>query len=188
MNTNLFTGELVRLAALDAEASSEANVRWLRNTEFHRLEDSGASFPHSRAAIKKWNEKWLEKNGNDVFAFTIHTRADDRLIGGIDLEISSGWNNGEAFVGIGIGEPEYWSKGYGTEAMRLILRYAFTELNLHRVALNVFEYNPRAVRSYENAGFQHEGRIRQMLNRNGRRWDVIFMGILRPEWEAQQPR
>jgi RimJ/RimL family protein N-acetyltransferase len=70
--------------------------------------------------------------------------------------------------------------------MQVILRFAFEELNLYRVSLDVFEYNPRAVRSYEKAGFSHEGRLRRCLNRNGRRWDLIYMGILRDEWFARQ--
>jgi RimJ/RimL family protein N-acetyltransferase len=70
--------------------------------------------------------------------------------------------------------------------MKIILRYAFTELNLQRVSLNVFEYNPRGVRSYEKAGFSHEGRERGLLLREGKRWDVIFMGILREEWLKQK--
>jgi RimJ/RimL family protein N-acetyltransferase len=86
-------------------------------------------------------------------------------------------------VGIGIGEREYWGKGYGKDAMRIMLRYAFMELNLHRVSLNVYEYNPRAIRSYEKAGFTVEGRQRQALNRDGRRWDMIYMGSLREEWK-----
>ena len=61
----------------------------------------------------------------------------------------------------------------------------FNELNLHRVSLDVFEYNPRAIRSYEKVGFVFEGRTRKFLNREGQRWDMIFMGILRSEWEAQ---
>ena len=66
--------------------------------------------------------------------------------------------------------------------MRVILRYAFTELNLHRVSLGLFEYNPRALRSYEKAGFKMEGRMRGTLHREGRRWDDLYMGILRTEW------
>jgi RimJ/RimL family protein N-acetyltransferase len=66
--------------------------------------------------------------------------------------------------------------------MKIILRYAFMEVNLQRVTLNVFEYNPRAVRTYEKTGFRHEGRMRQVLNREGKRWDMLFMGILREEW------
>ena len=88
----------------------------------------------------------------------------------------------DAFVGLGIGETEYWSKGYGTDVMNVLLRFAFTEINLKRVTLTVFEYNPRAVRSYEKAGFRHEGRLRDLLYREGRRWDNLFMGILREEW------
>jgi RimJ/RimL family protein N-acetyltransferase len=68
--------------------------------------------------------------------------------------------------------------------MKIVLRYAFAELNLHRVSLGVFEYNPRAIRSYEKAGFQHEGRARKHLNHEGQRWDIFFMGILREEWLA----
>ena len=70
--------------------------------------------------------------------------------------------------------------------MGVLLRYAFAELNLRRVSLSVFEYNPRAMRSYEKAGFVVEGRRRQALNRDGRRWDVIHMGILREEWEGMK--
>ena len=87
-----------------------------------------------------------------------------------------------ALVGLGIGETEYWGRGYGTDAMNVLLRYAFTEINLRRVTLTVFEYNPRAIRSYEKAGFCHEGRLRKVLNKEGRRWDVLYMGILREEW------
>jgi RimJ/RimL family protein N-acetyltransferase len=92
------------------------------------------------------------------------------------------WPGRDAFVGLGIGEPEYWNKGYGTDVMNTLLRFAFTEINLRRVTLTVFEYNPRAIRSYEKAGFRHEGRKRQLLNREGKRWDELYMGILREEW------
>jgi RimJ/RimL family protein N-acetyltransferase len=109
----------------------------------------------------------------------------DRLIGFVGLG-GIQWNNGDAFVGISLGERQDWGKGYGTDAMRVLLRYAFDELNLHRVSLDVFEYNPRAIRSYEKAGFTVEGRCRQYLHREGKRWDLIFMGILREEWEQME--
>ena len=68
--------------------------------------------------------------------------------------------------------------------MEVLLRFAFEELNLHRVNLSVFEYNPRAIRSYEKAGFHHEGRQRQVLHRGGKRWDMLYMGILKNESES----
>jgi RimJ/RimL family protein N-acetyltransferase len=96
------------------------------------------------------------------------------------------WVAGSAWVGIGIGEPADWGKGYGTDAMRILLRYAFAWLNLHRVTLNVFGYNERAVRSYIKCGFTEEGRMRQWLNRGDQRWDLIHMGILKEEWALKE--
>jgi RimJ/RimL family protein N-acetyltransferase len=130
--------------------------------------------------VREWIESH-ETRGTS-FSFAIHTLADDRLIGAIELSVTQ-WVHGDAYVGIGIGERDDWGKGYGTDAMRVMLRYAFREMNLHRVSLTVFEYNPRAIRSYEKAGFVVEGRLRGWLNREGRRWDMIHMGILREEWE-----
>jgi RimJ/RimL family protein N-acetyltransferase len=94
------------------------------------------------------------------------------------------WPHGDAWIGIGLGERAYWGKGYGSDALRVLLRFAFQELNLHRVTLNVFEYNTRALKTYERLGFTIEGTVREALLRDGRRWDLIFMGLLRQEWEA----
>jgi RimJ/RimL family protein N-acetyltransferase len=88
-------------------------------------------------------------------------------------------------VGLSIGKREDWGQGYGTEMMRLLLQFAFMEINLRRVTLAVFDYNPRAIRAYEKAGFRHEGRIRQFLHKEGQRWDMLFMGVLREEWLEQ---
>ena len=86
-------------------------------------------------------------------------------------------------MGIGIGEEELWGKGYGTDAVRLMLNYAFTELNLRRISLDLFEYNQRALRSYQKAGFVEEGRMRGIFQREGRRWDSIYVWILRDDWQ-----
>jgi len=181
MEQDLFRGELVRLVAEDTDSMVKAFSHWSRNSEFTRLAGSQPAIPHSARATRKWIEENAEPIKVDNYAFSIRTLADDRLLGDIGLD-GVHWSHRESFVGIGIGDSEAWGKGYGTDAMRIILRYAFEELNLRRVSLNVFEYNPRAIRSYEKAGFKHEGRMRGYLNREGRRWDVIFMGILQEEW------
>lgn len=181
MNDNLLVGKLVRLSAV-TEAWPEAIARWSRSSETFRLMDSGVSRPYSVKATKDMFEKEFQQEKPNDFLFTIHMLQDDQMIGDIGLD-GIRWMHGDCFVGIGIGEEQFWGKGYGTDAMRIILRFAFYELNLHRVSLNVFDYNPRAIRSYEKAGFTHEGRVRQSLNRAGRRWDVVYMGILRAEWE-----
>ncbi len=181
MKNDLFTGNLVRLSSFDQENYPAALSRWLRDSEIWRLIDTYPSHAVSIRRIREGMGKDLEKEPPDMISFTIRTLADDRLIGDIGL-----WgmrlNHGDSFVGIGITERELWGKGYGTDAMRVLLRYAFTEINLHRVSLTVYEYNPRAIRSYEKCGFRVEGRVRQRLNREGRRWDEIYMGILREEW------
>ena len=128
-------------------------------------------------------KEWLEKHLDEMYGFTIHKLDDDQMIGMVDFS-GVDWTAGSAWVGIGIGDPQYWGKGYGTEAMRLLLNFGFGHLNLRRVTLNVFEYNERAIRSYEKCGFKVEGRLRKWMQRSGERYDLIYMGILRSEWEA----
>lgn len=178
---DIFTGKLVRLSAFDAEEMSKAFPRWFQNSEYVRLLNSSARPMQSSKAALKWMEKEAEEMSLENYYFSIRTLAEDKLIGEIGLEVVN-WPGRDAFVGLGIGETDYWSKGYGTDVMNVLLRFAFTEVNLRRVTLTVFEYNPRAIRSYEKAGFRHEGRLRRLLNREGRRWDELFMGILRDEW------
>jgi RimJ/RimL family protein N-acetyltransferase len=179
MVSDLLTGQLVRLAAFNPEVDAEIAARWSRDTEYHRLSDGDPAYPQSAKKAKEW----LEHDSDSSFSFMIRTLTDDRLIGGVGLWLES-WAHGEAWVGIGIGDREYWGNGYGTDAMCLILRYAFTELNLRRVSLGVFAHNPRAIRSYEKAGFRCEGLVRCDCRRDGQRWDSVFMGILRDEWET----
>jgi RimJ/RimL family protein N-acetyltransferase len=179
MNHNLFTGQLVRLAALNPEKDAEAIARWSRDTEFQRLADSDPAYPKSVKDTRQWLEEW--SSASDGFRFAIRTLADDRLIGFIGLG-GVQWSQGDSWVGISIGERDYWGRGYGTDAMQVILRYAFTELNLQRVSLEASADNPRAIRSYEKAGFVLEGRQRERERRDGRYGDSIFMGILQEEW------
>jgi len=177
---NLFKGKLVRLAGIDPEEVSKSFAQWNRDSEYMRLLDTDPPRLHSSKAIKDWMEKELE-NAKDMSWFAIRALEDDRLLGDITLSVIN-WGSREAFVGIGIGERDSWGKGYGTDAMDLILRYGFVELNLQRISLTVFEFNQRALRTYEKAGFRLEGRQRQIMQREGRRWDILYMGILREEW------
>lgn len=181
---NILTGNLVRLSAFDPEEMSKVFPRWNRNSEYQRMLNASARPFYSSKAEKKWMEEEVGEMSPASYFFGIRLLADDRLIGEISLDVVH-WPGRDAFVGVGIGEPAYWSKGYGTDAMRILLRYAFTELNLRRVTLTVFAYNPRAIRSYEKVGFRHEGHLRDFLNREGRRWHELYMGILREEWMEQ---
>lgn len=95
------------------------------------------------------------------------------------------WRNRSAEFGILIGDKSVWNQGYGTEAVRLLVKLGFETLNLNRIYLHVFGNNPRAVRAYEKAGFTHEGRHRQANFQDGQYIDELVMSILREEWLAQ---
>jgi RimJ/RimL family protein N-acetyltransferase len=184
---DLFRGKFVRLTAEEPEAIAKHEVHWQRDSEFRRLMNSNPTDVASEKKIKERSEKRAEDDKPGQYPFSIRALDDDKLIGFIglwaDLVHSEGW------VGIGIGEREFWGKGYGTDAMRLILQYAFTEVNLQRVSLDLHSYNERALKSYEKAGFRLEGRSRGDQYREGKRTDTLWMGILREEWlDLDTPR
>jgi RimJ/RimL family protein N-acetyltransferase len=180
MDANLYKGDLVRLAVLDPEKDAKFMVEANLDSEFSRMLDSD---PVQIRNVKATQE-WIEQHSARSCSFMIYTLEGDRKIGFVDL-MGIDPVSQNAWIGIGIGDRDYWGKGYGSEAMRLAMRYGFEELNLHRISLNVFEYNTRALGSYLKVGFKGEGRSRKWLNRAGKRWDVIYMGILRSEWEAR---
>lgn len=177
----LLTGKLVRLAAFDPEEMGKAFSSWTRDSEYWRLMDASVARLSSTKAATRYFEKEAGEPGAGVFPFSVRTMLDNQLIGEMVLDVVN-WGARDAYVGLSIGDRANWGKGYGTEMMFLILRFAFMEVNLRRVSLAVFEYNPRAIRAYEKAGFRHEGRIRQFLNKEGRRWDMLLMSVLREEW------
>jgi RimJ/RimL family protein N-acetyltransferase len=92
--------------------------------------------------------------------------------------------NRRAELGIMIGEKEYWGHGFGTDTMLTLLRFAFEQMNLHKVTLGVFEFNERGLAMYTKLGFVEEGRFREDLFQDGRYWDLVRMSILRREYEA----
>ena len=182
---DLFRGELVRITAEEPEARAKSEVRWQRDTEFHRLADGDAAQITSEKKIKEWFEKQAEQGFKpERYPFSVRTLEEDKYIGFFGLWVDL--IHREAWVGIGIGERDFWGKGYGTDMMKLCLQYAFTELCVERVSLGLHEYNPRALRSYEKCGFRLEGRTRKDILREGRRTDTLWMGILREEWLQMQ--
>ncbi|WP_188067080.1 GNAT family N-acetyltransferase [Brevibacillus brevis] len=101
---------------------------------------------------------------------------------GITSLIQIDLKNRNAECIIDIGEKEYWGKGYGREALKLLLDYAFLEMNLHRVSLRVFSFNEKAIKLYDRLGFKQEGISRQFLFREGKWHDLVHMGILQEEY------
>jgi RimJ/RimL family protein N-acetyltransferase len=176
MNFSSLKGQYVKLTAVDLEQDAGPFAKWRSDAEYLRLLDSAPAVMYTEKQVKDYWEKHID----EYLELAIRSLQDNRLIGFIGLT-DINWPMGDAWVGIGLGKREDWGRGYGTDAMRVMLEYAFMQLNLHRLSLQVFEYNQRAIRSYEKAGFKIEGRLRKVINRNGRRWDIVYMGILRGE-------
>jgi RimJ/RimL family protein N-acetyltransferase len=109
---------------------------------------------------------------------------DDRLVGACGLHAID-VRARHAEIGIVIGDPADWGRGIATEAMRLVVDYGFSELNLNRIYLTVFEDNPSARHIYEKLGFRLEGTHRSHAFREGRYWDIHYMGLLADEWRAR---
>jgi RimJ/RimL family protein N-acetyltransferase len=120
-------------------------------------------------------------NENDI-VLGIALKETDALIGTAGLHPE--YRCRSARFGITLGDKSTWDKGYGTTVTLLMVNYAFETLNMNRVWLHVYEYNPRGQHVYEKVGFRVEGRLRQETYRDGRYWDVITMGLLREEWQA----
>ena len=200
INKSLLDGRLICLTPIEVEKDAEVESKWTHDPEYLRLLGVDVVRPLSPVHLKKKYED-LEKKmaeSGDQFYFAIRLQAGDaaesentgtavsvrRLVGFTELTWVS-WNHQAAFLRLGIGDPDDRGKGYGSEALALMLNYAFQELNLFRLTAVIPEYNRIAMQLFERDGFLEEVRRRQTLHRDGRRWDVIHMGILRAEWEEK---
>ena len=186
INEPLFVAEAICLAPIDHEKDAEIESRWTHDAEYMRLISLEPALPQSAAQLKKRYEK-IEKEQDEkknLFYFTVRMRADDRLVGFARLYWIE-WSNASGFVQLGIGDPNDRRHGFGTEVLRLLLRYAFDELNLYRLTAVIPEYNPVALHLFSRVGFVEEVRRRKALNRDGRRWDLLHLGILHEEWDGR---
>ncbi|MBN2390831.1 MAG: GNAT family N-acetyltransferase [Anaerolineae bacterium] len=175
----LLRGQRVHLTALTQD-DLPTIATWYQDTEFMRLLDARPANPQSTESLHTWLEE--AQKASDGYLFAVRLLDNDALIGFIELD-GILWTHGTAWFSIAIGLPEYREKGYGTEAARLALAFAFQELNMHRVQATVFSYNRRSMAMFERLGFQREGTFREFIHRDRERYDMLLYGILRREFE-----
>jgi RimJ/RimL family protein N-acetyltransferase len=180
MQNPFIIGEKVYLRPRDL-GDVDPFVMWLNDEEIRRC--LLMTYPINSITEREYIETRLSDDKQNI-RLGIALKEDDRLIGGIGLSRIS-MPHRHATVGIFIGDKSCWSKGYGTEAIKLMLSYGFGKLNLHRISLSVFDFSKRAMRAYEKAGFIKEGLVRDGTYKNGRYWDVHLMAILENEWREQ---
>jgi len=147
----------------------------------------GLKFPVSAEGGEQFAQMKLSQQGTSVFSFAICLLADDRRIGNVTLR-GIDKENGAAEVSIVIIDKASQGLGLGTDALNCLIDFAFGELRLERVYLHVFDYNARARRSYEKAGFQTDAILRNARFHRGRHHDVHLMSILRDDWLALERR
>jgi len=186
IQTQLFESKDIRLGPIDHEKDPEIESKWTHDSEFMRMMEVNPARPMSAAIIKKQYEK-LEKQideNKNLYHFAIRAKEDDRLIGKADVQWIE-WTNGNGWIQLGIGSAEDRRKGYGSQALNMLTRFAFAELNLFRVSARIPEYNEAALALFKKFGFVEEVRRRQALDRDGRRWDLFVLGLLNSDWQNQ---
>ncbi len=125
-------------------------------------------------------EAWARANAANPYVWVIEVAG--QLIGEIKLH-SVNAQDRRASMAIAIYDPEQLGKGFGSEAIRLLLHHAFTELDLHRIGIRVLAYNERAIKAYQKCGVIVEGRERETAFVDGVWHDDLMMGILSREWQ-----
>ncbi len=142
----------------------------------------------ARTGSEQYWSVWIERKlrSPNAIYFGIVRADDDLLIGYTHLEELYQSQRLCRDVGILVGEKDQWSKGYGTEAMGLLLRYAFGELCLHRLELMTFVFNRRGIRLWEKCGFKREGVMRQARLANGEWCDLFLYALLEDEYRSRK--
>ena len=168
-------GEKIYLSPKNVE-DVEIFTEWMN--DFYITDYTGRSYQ----TITLQEEKaYLEKEQNNKNVFAIIDLQTDEVIGNIGLHEINHINR-TATLGVFIGNKNYWSKGYGTEAIQLILDFGFNYLNLNNIDLALMEFNQRALKCYEKCGFKEIGRKRKCKFINGKYYDSILMDILAEEF------
>jgi RimJ/RimL family protein N-acetyltransferase len=169
----MLIGDLIRFRPMEPD-DAEALWRWNNDPEVMRWLSDG--YPESLAQTTARHEA-RERNSYENVLFGIETIAENRLIGLVHLGGAEP-ETADAELDIYIGEKDCWGRGYGTEATRLICRYGFDKMRLHRITLWVADENAAAIRVYEKIGFVEEGRARESFRRDGKWHDMVLMGLL----------
>ncbi|MFB3786174.1 MAG: UDP-4-amino-4,6-dideoxy-N-acetyl-beta-L-altrosamine N-acetyltransferase [bacterium] len=173
----MIPGKNITLRALE-DRDVEILRGWRNHPELRQLHFS--TLPLSQAGQRRWYEQYSDQASTLVFI--IENEAGHPI--GYTLLKNLDHKNRQAEIGLHL-DPAFQGQGYGTNAFRALIRFGFEELNLHRLALQVFDFNERAIRMYEKLGFRVEGRLREAFFTQGKYCDILLMSLLEGEWRNQ---
>ena len=154
-------------------------VRWNNDPEVRHY--ARWALPTTPEQIKKWFEPVSERTARNVVFFIIYHKKDKRPIGSIGF-FGINWLNRNAEISATIGEPDYWGKGIVGEAATLLIKYGFTELNLHKIKAGVFNPNSRSLRAAEKLGFKKEAVLKDELYVDGEYVDAHYFSLFKRDW------
>lgn len=181
MSNPFLDGDKAALAPLERESFCRNMGLWVHDDEVTRYMMTGV-FPMTEEALQREYDR-IDANDAEIVLAVIR-KEDGAMVGTAGL-YGIAWQARSAEFRIFLGDKSAWNGGLGSEAAALMVQYAFDRLNLNKVWLGVNDENKGAIKSYENAGFAHEGTLRQEIYRNGRYYDALRMSLLRADWSAR---
>jgi RimJ/RimL family protein N-acetyltransferase len=176
----LIQGQLTYLRAAERD-DIPLFLRWINDRRTTRFLSTRG--PLGTPLEERFFERMVDEQGKETWFFVICLLEDDRPIGNISL-FAIDHTNGNAGLGVLIGDPGDTGRGLGSDAIAAILDFGFGQLRLERIWLDVYDFNERARRVYERLGFVHEGTLRRAVFHDGRYDDIYRMALLRDEWRS----
>jgi len=175
------TGEKIYLSPLTKEDISQDYVSWLNDIEVC-VHNSHATFPNTIAKTLSYIES-IERSKTDI-VFAIRWKKNNDHIGNISLQ-NINWINRSGEIAILIGKKNYWNKGVGSEAYKLLIDYGFNTLNLNRISSGLMITNNGMIKICEKNQMKKEGLMREFLYKNGRYIDAIIYSILLKDYKKK---
>ncbi|GAB6169465.1 GNAT family protein [Clostridium carnis] len=176
----MYKGNLVKLRAYKEEDIDRA-TEFINDEETKKLLVIDTPFP-----ITKWKEsEWIKSrdaSSDLTYDFAIEDLETGKYIGGCSIN-NTNIKNRNCTIGIMIGDKAYWGKGYGTDALKVLIKFIFEEVNMEKIKLNVFSFNKRAIACYKKIGFIEEGILKKEIYRNGKYHDEIVMALFKENFK-----
>jgi RimJ/RimL family protein N-acetyltransferase len=170
----MYYGEKVCLRAYKEEDISIAS-KYVNDKELKKFLVTTIPFPMTYWEEEEWI-KSQKSNNEGNYNFAIEDIETNKYIGGCGIQ-NVNWLARVATVGIMIGDKDYWGKGYGTDAMKVLINFIFNDMNINKIRLGTFSFNERAIKSYEKCGFKVEGVLKDEIFKDGKYYDEIIMSI-----------
>ena len=182
MKIPFIVGTQINLRPLGREDLNERYLGWLNDAEVNRYLETG-TFPATKEELEKFYTQVTSSQNQLILAIT--EKMQGQHIGNVKLGPIN-WIHRKATLGILVGDKQFWRRGIGTEATRLMVEYGFYRLNLRRIELGVHAEHEAAVRCYKKVGFRVEGQFRESLFHEGHYKDGLWMGLLRSEYNPSE--